>query len=102
MRIDVHGRNVPVSESLETFAHDRFQRALSRAGGAVRAVSIDLSDVNGPKGGVDKKCLANIHLAPRGRIVVNSTNEDLYKAIANVAHRTRGAVMRRVNRWRAA
>lgn len=102
MVVHVHGRNVPVTDSILRFVEDRFQAALGRRTGRVRAVAVQVEDVNGPKGGADMLCRAEITLAPRGRVVVDATDADLYRAVQSAAKRAKTTVQRQVDRRRSA
>ena len=58
------------------FALDRYQHL-------TREAEIVFTDINGPKGGIDKRCTAHLRLFPRGLLVVRSEGEDFFEA-ANI------------------
>ncbi len=72
---------------LRRFALTRFQDRMHR-------ISVRLSDVNGPKGGVDKRCLVRIKADGLPDIVVEDTETDLYVAVDRAVDRTRRTLER--------
>ena len=55
-RTEVRSVGVDVGDRLKSYLERRLLFALGRFGRRVTAVRIWISDVNGPKGGTDKKC----------------------------------------------
>jgi len=70
----------------------RLQRALGRLANRVRRVRVCLNDVNGPRGGIDKRCRMRVDLFPRGAVVVEAFGEAFEQALLGAAER----VVRRV------
>ena len=56
MTIDIRFRGLANSEFLRAHIVRRIHFQLRRLGKALGAVVVRLSDVNGPRGGVDKRC----------------------------------------------
>lgn len=100
MELTVHGHHVPVSEALATHAEDRFGAALGQHNGWVTTVVLRLEDLNGPKGGIDKRCHATINLKAGGTVVLEEVSDDLYAAISTVADRAKQTVGRKVAKMR--
>jgi len=57
--------------------------SLSRFEGAVTRVKIRFSDVNGPKGGIDKRCRISAKLRTGGQVVVSGEGEYYIEALGN-------------------
>ena len=57
-----------------------------------------LSDINGPRGGEDKRCQLQVSLAGLPDVVVEDTEADLYFAIDRAADRVGRSVMRKLDR----
>lgn len=75
----------------------RLQFALGRFAGRVRSLTVRLTDLNGPRGGPDKKCLISVRLtSPRRVIVVEDVDPDAAVAISRAAERVSRAVARAV------
>lgn len=78
-------------------ARMRLEFALGRFQDRVRSVRVRLADVNGARGGVDKKCLISVRLnRPHRVIVIDDTDADDAIAIDRAAHRAARAVSRAV------
>ena len=83
---------------LSRLARRRFELALGRFQGRVRSVAIRIVDLNGPRGGVDKRCRVTVQLsAPKRTLVIEDTDADAAIAIDRVADRTVRTVARAIN-----
>jgi putative sigma-54 modulation protein len=76
--------SLPVS--LTELAQQRFAFALGRFGTRVQSLSVRMRDLNGPRGGADKRCTVALRLngSPRA-IVVQETDADTAAAV-DAAH----------------
>lgn len=100
MELRVHGANIEVTDAITSHVQTRFMAALDKHERHVEDVTIRLEDINGPKGGVDMRCQATIHLRPGDMIVVEEVEADLYAAISVAADRAKHVVSRRLDRMR--
>jgi ribosomal subunit interface protein len=100
MRIDLRG-NVDVSPALAQYTERRLQVALGRFSRRLPAITVRLTDENGPKGGVDKRCHLAVSMPPSGEMVIEESHVDLYTAIDYAADRAARAVTRALGRRRA-
>ncbi len=100
MNIKTQCRGFKLSLALHDHVKSRIYLVLGRYSSKIRQVEVTLLDVNGPKGGVDKKCLITLRLNHFKSIVVQETSEDMYFSINNCAQRARRAVERHYNRMR--
>jgi putative sigma-54 modulation protein len=100
MRIDLQARGFDLTQGLREHAERRLQFALGWADRNVRSVSVRLSDVNGPRGGNDKRCQIKIPLAGGPAVVIEDARKDLYVAIDRAAERTERTLARRLGRLR--
>lgn len=66
----------------------------------VLAVDVFLRDINGPKGGPDKKVLIRAQLATGKPITVEHTRSDLYTAVTQAARQAKRAVKRALGKHR--
>ena len=101
MRLEIRRRGVKVTEELRTYLKERLRLALARFGRHINLVRVYLRDVNGPRGGLGKKCRIVVELPPRGRVVVTGVDTDIRAAITGTANRAGFAVKRHVKRRRA-
>ena len=77
-----------ISHGAARVAQQRLLFALGRFASRVRSVTVRLCDVNGPRGGRDKRCAIAVRLATSKRlIVVEDLDVELTAAIARRASR---------------
>jgi ribosome-associated translation inhibitor RaiA len=62
---------------------------------------VQLSDINGPRGGIDKRCQIEVQLKGTPNVVIEDVEADLYAAIDRAAERVGRTVARRLSRQRA-
>jgi ribosomal subunit interface protein len=98
MRLEIRRRRLEVSEALRAHVERRLRTALGRFARRVGRVRVYLRDVNGPRGGVDKRCRIVVHLPPAGRAVVSGTGSDPYAVVTRTAERSGRAVKRHLKR----
>ena len=101
MRLEVRRRCVKVTEELRTYLKGRLRLALGRFARHIDLVRVYLRDVNGPRGGLGKKCRIVVELPPRGRVIVAGADTAISGAIARTARRAGFAVKRHVKRRRS-
>ena len=89
-----------ITEGLRQHTERRLQFALSWANHDIRSVSVDLSDVNGARGGPGKRCRIQIPLPRVQPVVIEEVETDLYVAIDRAADRSERTVARRLERLR--
>jgi ribosome-associated translation inhibitor RaiA len=61
-------------------------------------VRVSVADLNGPRGGVDKRCLVAIVLIPSETIVIEERDPNIYVAIDRVGDRAGTCIGRRLKR----
>jgi ribosome-associated translation inhibitor RaiA len=101
VKIEVRFRGLEASGALREHAVRRIHYQLSRFGQEVRGIVLRIGDINGPRGGLDKRC----QITARGkRFSVLSLDElsgDPYSAVDSAVHRMARAVGRELERLRA-
>jgi ribosomal subunit interface protein len=100
MELRIHGHHLEVSAALDAHINDRFNSALDQLDHVVQEVTVRLEDVNGPKGGVDKRCHATVKLRNGSTVVVDEKHEDIYAAVSMVADRIKNVVGRKLDKIR--
>lgn len=98
MKIDIQARDFRLTEALKGHAQRRLRFALTSLDNYIQRVVIHLSDINGPRGGADKRCQIKILLDGMPPVVVKDTQVDLYAAIDRTADRARRTLVRKINR----
>jgi len=100
MQIDIQARNFSVTQAMRAHVERRLGYALSSCYNHVMRILVRLSDINGPRGGSDKRCHIEVTLPGQATVVVEDTEPDLYVAINRAAERTSRTVVRRLARRR--
>ena len=90
MRLDVLTGNLPNSDAIDTHAQRRLAFALDRFASRIEQVRVRLGDLNGPRGGVDKRCAVECDLGRLGSVVIEEVDDDLYTAIDRACHPPQG------------
>jgi hypothetical protein len=101
MRLKVCSK-IWMGQGLREYVEQRVACALAKFVHRVRTVSVSLTDVNGPKGGVDKQCRVVVALTPSGTVSIAESQADIGRAIVRSMDRVGHAVGRRLERWRDA
>ena len=100
MKINIQSRGFKLSKASYGRVKSKLYRVLNRYDNRIRHAEITLSDVNGPKGGEDMKCLINIRVNKSKSIVVQETAVDIYDAINSCTQRVKRVVERHFVRTR--
>jgi ribosome-associated translation inhibitor RaiA len=97
MQIDIRPSNLALQpEHAERIAR-RASFALSRLSSRIRRVEVRLADVNGPRGGIDKRCRVLLHLDRGDPMLVEEKGSDLFALIDRAMERVSRAVHKRVS-----
>ena len=97
MKLTIYSRPFQLTAGMENYIREKLGKALTKAPN-MTAVSVTVSDINGPRGGEDKECKLQFSLAGLGQFVIKDTKSDLYRAIDSASARARHAVSRAINR----
>jgi putative sigma-54 modulation protein len=100
VQIDLRTNGIEVSESLQAHTERCLKFGLDWASHDVDRVVITLSDINGPRGGNDKRCQLRIPLPRMRDVVIEETAHDLQVAIARSVDRAARSLERRLSRQR--
>jgi putative sigma-54 modulation protein len=99
MLIHIQGRNLSVTDEVRAHVERRLHFALGACCRQVKRILVRLSDINGPRGGNDKRCHVEVVLAGQA-VVVEKTDADVYLAVGRAASTASRTVMRRLGRRR--
>jgi ribosome-associated translation inhibitor RaiA len=95
MKIDIRTRGFRPTAALSAHVEREVTRSLSRVRHRPAAILASLSDLNGPRGGEDKRCQIRGCLAQTGEVVASAAGADMYRAIGMAADRFRRALVRK-------
>ena len=102
MQIDIKARNFSLTDALRSHAERRLRFSLTCCDDHIQRVVMRLSDINGPRGGADKRCRLQVVLAGLPDVVVEDIEADLYVAIDRAADRAGRTLVRKIDRQQTA
>ena len=90
----------PLAAPLRDVAVDRLKFVMRRLGNFVARARLRLSDVNGPRGGVDKRCQVELKTDAGGTVVITAASHDWRSAIDDALARAAQVMRRQLQRGR--
>lgn len=100
MKIETQAHGFSLSDGLRHHIRQRLHFAFDRIGARIRKVVVRLSDINGPRGGADKRCQLQVSLDKLPEVIIEDTQSDLYAAVDHASERAARTVGRRLARER--
>ena len=100
MHIDIHTHGFTLTAGLREYVEKRLAYAMSYGDDSIMRLTVRLSDINGPRGGNDKRCLIEARLKQAPAVVIEDVEADLYQAIDRAAERAGRTLVRRLARQR--
>ena len=100
MQIVTQARGFDLSDEVREHVQRRLGFAIDWAHEHIMSISVVLSDINGPRGGEDKRCRVQVALAGTADVVIDDTQADLYVAIDRAVDRAGRTLARRLARQR--
>jgi ribosomal subunit interface protein len=98
MQMDIQCRGFELTDGLRDYAHKRLAYSLNHGDAHIGRVVVRLSDINGPRGGEDKRCHIEVRLKGLPEVVIEDTQADLYVAIDRAVERAGRTLARRLAR----
>ena len=96
MKIGIKCRGFSLTSAIAGRVHKRLDFLLGGRIRRLRRVDVTLSDLNGPRGGVDKRCLIKVSIDGLRPVVIEDVQSDLHMAIDRAAGRASRTVVRRM------
>ena len=100
MQLEIQARGFTLTQALRGYVERRLHFALSARYALIERVRVRLSDINGPRGGCDKRCHVQVLLPGQTPVVIEDTETNLYVAIDRASDRARRTLTRRLSRQR--
>jgi len=100
MQFSIHSDSIKLSEEFRQYIERRLHFALGRFASAIQRVTVRTEDINGPRGGIDKRCHVEVQLRA-GRsspILVTTDDSSLQAAVDCSAKRAARNVARKLDR----
>lgn len=98
MKIEIKSTGFSTTEALREHVGRRLGNALARRADGIQRVVVRMSDENGPRGGIDKRCRIEVVLRGHSPQVAEAVAGDLYAAIDAASRRLGRAVDRSFER----
>jgi putative sigma-54 modulation protein len=98
LAFELHSQDIPLPADVAEYVRDKLTAKLGKFGRRVMDVVVHVKDINGVKGGIDKGCHLEAHLAGLAPVNVEERHEDLRAAIDIGAQRLEVAVQRHLQR----
>jgi ribosome hibernation promoting factor len=99
--LDVRARGFDLTPSMYRRAVDHIAAKIAKHAHGISNLTIRLQDVNGPKGGLDKRCRVELHIAGFAPIIVDETDQDAYVAMDVAGERLRKVVVQLLDERRS-
>jgi ribosome-associated translation inhibitor RaiA len=100
MHIDIQSRGFRLTQGLRDYTERRLRFAFGATQAGLERIAIRLTDVNGPRGGEDKRCRIQVSIRGASAVSIEDTESDLYVAIERAVDRAGRTVARRLARLR--
>lgn len=100
MSMEIRSQGFRMSDALHHYTERRLGFALRKFAKDIGRVTVRLSDLNGPRGGSDKRCQITAGVVPSQAISLQAVDADLYAAIDRAASRLERALARCLGRTR--
>lgn len=98
MKIAINDKQKLLSSVAIQRAEKKVLTAFSKFGINVKELELTVQDINGPKGGIDKKCRIHVKLRKANDILVNVMDVSLSRAISGAIVRSARSVARHIGR----
>jgi len=100
MQIEIQARDFQLTHALRDHITRRLDFTLSTRYENIQTIKVRLSDINGPRGGNDKRCLIQMVMPQMSDVVIEDTEADMYVAIDRAADRANRTLGRKLTRLR--
>jgi ribosomal subunit interface protein len=100
MNVDVQTRSFSLTSALRRYVKKRLSNLINTRDDHVRRINVRLSDINGPHGGIDKRCHVHLIVPHLADIVIEETQDNMYSAIDRAVDRAKEVLQRRISRQR--
>lgn len=98
MKLSIVDRDKCLTSQLRILARRRLLFALSRFDSKIDEVTLSIRDLNGPKGGIDKRCQLRIKLRFGDDIILTNLDSTVEASVSRLADRAGRTIARRISR----
>ena len=98
INLKIVGDYLPSANHICSYVNKKLRSTLKNTRQYIDDVVVRITDLNGPKGGVDKMCSIQLHIPGQAPVYVKSQDGSIYSAISKAANRAGHKIRRRVRR----
>jgi len=102
MQLRIHSKNIELTHAIRQHIRERVTAALDQHATRVRQVAVTVSDINGPRGGIDQLCNVVVSLRGGKTLRHSRKGDDLYANVSLVADKVKRRVGREIGKLRQA
>ena len=100
MQLDMNTNRMNLRPEFREIIGGELDIAFRSLEGHIAGITIHLSDINGPRGGVCKRCRIVVDTAKLGPIIVRQTENDFHRAVTNAIDIAANTLRRRITKRR--
>ncbi|WP_147432304.1 hypothetical protein [Pararobbsia silviterrae] len=104
MEIRIQMSNLSLTDrertSIRMHVHARIERAFARIGRRIRHVDVYLNDVNGPRGGPDKRCVIKVDTHGTEPVVAHGLDRNVFGLVNHLTMTAVRGTIERIRRTR--
>ncbi len=100
MRLEIRCPHLEIDSELRAYVERKLLFALGRYRMLIRRVTVLVADLNGPRGGIDKRCRIVVRLIRSGEVFVEDVDSDLGVVMDRAVDRVGLSVSRELERRR--
>jgi len=98
MELELRVRGTYFLEALRNYTERRLRFSVRRLNPRIKRLRVCVEDLNGPRGGMDKRCRIVAEISPSGNLVIEETDAQIHEAVDRAADRLRRSVRRELKR----
>lgn len=87
MNLYIHTHPFSLSTALRDFVEKKLKKTAAKHISLIHRVDVRITDLNGPKGGPDKRCQISFSLPGRKTLTLEHTHSNAYAALTAVVKR---------------
>lgn len=100
MRVEIRGQGLELSDHIRERTRTRLHFSVGRFSPDIVRVTVRYADLNGPRGGRDKRCRISMQTHALGTIITEGVDTQLDSALATASDRVSRALIRARDRAR--
>lgn len=102
MNVQIKYHHMSEIKEVSDYIEHRMSLALNRFERRIRGIVMHIYDLNGPRGGVDKRCMALVKMKPGGSVAFELRDTDIFSVVDRVADKLKERLRREIDkrRWK--